>query len=107
MDNVPKETRVVSVMTNQYKETCTAVKDEKDDCLLPQQIRRPRLTKGEKIPQNIGQQRGTLFRQKERNSMPIFSKYIYIYKSCRFWHPPVCQNYKSETGCIHMEENVP
>ena len=22
-------------------------------------------------------------------------------KACRFWHPPVCQNYKSETGCIN------
>ena len=20
--------------------------------------------------------------------------------SCKFWHPPVCQNYKSEKGCV-------
>ena len=21
--------------------------------------------------------------------------------SCKFWHPPVCQNYKSEKGCLY------
>ena len=47
MDNVLKETHVVSVMTELFKESCTVVRDEKDDRLLPHQIRRPRLT-GEK-----------------------------------------------------------
>ena len=47
MDNVRKETHEVSVMTDLYKETCTVVRDEKDDRLLPHQIRRPRLTKEE------------------------------------------------------------
>ena len=46
MDNVQQETHVVPVMTNLHKETCTVVRDEKDDRLLPHQIRRPRLTKG-------------------------------------------------------------
>ena len=41
MDNVRKETHVVSVMTNKLKETCAVVRDEKDDRLLPHQIRRP------------------------------------------------------------------
>ena len=45
MDNVRKDTHAVSVMTNKHKETCTVVRDEKDDGLLPHQIRRPRLTK--------------------------------------------------------------
>ena len=67
MDNVQKETHVVSVMTHKCKETCTVVGDEKDDRLLPHQIRRPRLTKGRKILKNIRQQRGKLFRQEERN----------------------------------------
>ena len=35
MDNVQKETLVVSVMTNLHKETCTVVRDEKDDRLFP------------------------------------------------------------------------
>ena len=55
-DNVQKETHVVSVMTDLYKETCTVVRDEKDDRLLPHQIRRARLTMVEKILKNIRQQ---------------------------------------------------
>ena len=47
-DNVEKEAHVVSVMTDKHKETCAVVRDEKDGRLLPHQIRRPRLTKGEK-----------------------------------------------------------
>ena len=82
-------------MTNWYKETCTVVRDEKDDRLLPHQIRRPRLTKGE-ILQNIRQRRRKLFRQKERNSMPIQKLKKTL---CKFWDLPVCQNYKSQTGC--------
>ena len=50
MDNVQKETHVVPVMTNLYKETCTVVRDEKDDRVLPHQIQRPRLTKGATNP---------------------------------------------------------
>ena len=40
MDNVSKETHEVSVMTNWYKETCTVVRDEKDDRLLLHPIQR-------------------------------------------------------------------
>ena len=48
MDNVRKETHVVSVMIHLPLETVTAVRDEKDDRPLPHQIRRPRLTTREK-----------------------------------------------------------
>ena len=47
------------------------VRDEKDDRLLPHQIRRPKIDERREIRNNIMQQRGKLFRQKERNSMPI------------------------------------
>ena len=40
MDNVPKETIVVSVMTQWPPATVALVKDEKDDRLLPHPIRR-------------------------------------------------------------------
>ena len=40
MDNVPKETHVVSVMTPSAVETEDKVRDEKDDRLLPHPIRR-------------------------------------------------------------------
>ena len=46
MDNIQKDTHGVSVMTDLYKGTCTVVEDDKDDRLLPHQIRRTRLTKG-------------------------------------------------------------
>ena len=51
MDNVQEETHEVSVMRDKYKETCTVVRDEKDDRLPSHQIWRPRLTKEEKNPQ--------------------------------------------------------
>ena len=51
MDNVQKETHVVSVMTNLHKETCAMVRGKKDDRPLPHQVRRPRLTAREKISQ--------------------------------------------------------
>ena len=52
MDNVRKETHVVSVM-NQPLETVAGFTDEKDNLPLPHQIRRPRLTAREKNPQKI------------------------------------------------------
>ena len=97
MDNIQKETHVISVMTDWYKETCTVVRDEKDDRLLPHQIRRPRLTEEKKILQkNIRQQRGKLFRQ--GTTFHAVTKIVKT-PSCKFWHPPVCQDYKSGTGC--------
>ena len=39
--------------------------------------------------------RGKLFRQQERNSVSVKKLST---PSCKFGHPPVCQNYKSETG---------
>ena len=85
MDNVQKETHVVSVMTDLCKETCTVVRDEKDDRLLPDQIRRPRLTAREKNPQKHLRTVTKLSKKKKT--------------SCKIWHPPVCQNYKYEIGC--------
>ena len=97
MGNIQKETHVVSVMTDWYKETCTVVRDEKDDRLLPHQIRRPRLTEGGgKSLKNIRQQRGKLFRQ--GTTFHAVTKIVKT-PSCKLWHPPVCQDYKSGTGC--------
>ena len=51
MDNVPKETRVVSVVTSKPLETVAKVRDEKDDRLLLHPIRRQnRLTVRDKHP---------------------------------------------------------
>ena len=69
--------------------------DEKDDCPLPHQIRKPRLTAREKNPQKHKATRN-LFKRKERNSVPLQNCKN---PSWKFWHPPVCRNYMSETGC--------
>ena len=65
-----------------------SVSDEKDDGLLPHQIRRPRPTKGEKNPHTQAerkalQTRGAKFRAVTKNVKN---------PSCRFWHPPMSQN---------------
>ena len=52
--------------------------------------------RGSKIFKNMRQQREKLFRQKEKHSMPIWKTEK---TSCKFGHPPACQNYKSGTGC--------
>ena len=44
MDSDQEETHVVSVMTQEHLETVAKVREEKDDRLLPHQIRRQRLT---------------------------------------------------------------
>ena len=52
MDNVPKETHVVSVMTSKPLETVAKIRDEKDDRLLLHTIRsQNRLTARDKNPQ--------------------------------------------------------
>ena len=56
MDNVRKETHVVSVM-NKPRETVAEVRDEKDSRPLPHQIRRPRLTARERKLKRIRHQR--------------------------------------------------
>ena len=97
VDNVQKETHVVSVMTNLNKETCAMVRGKKDDRPLPHQVRRPRLTAREKISQK---HQATEMKALQTNG----AKFRAVTKkketpSSSLWHPPVCQNYKSETGC--------
>ena len=79
MDNVRKETHVVSVM-NKPRETVAEVGDEKDNRPLPHQIRRPRLTARETNPQK--NQAAEMKASRHRNCKN---------PSCVFWHPPVCE----------------
>ena len=54
MENVPKESDVVSVMTQYLVETVAQARDAEDDRLLPHVIRRQdRLTARDKNPQRI------------------------------------------------------
>ena len=52
-----------------------------------------------------GQKSSTGSGKKEENSLdkseiPCRFKFCKN-PSCKFWHPPVCQNYKSEKGCVY------
>ena len=88
-DNVSKETHVVSVML---------VREGKDDRLLPHPIRRQsRLTaRDKKSSQGLGSKQEN---SKDKSEIPCRSKFCKN-PSCKSWHPPVCQKYKSETGFI-------
>ena len=75
------------------------VRDEMDDRLLPHQIRRPRLTKGrEKSSKTSGNRKkaleteGAIFRAVTKT---VQNRHV------NFGILPLCQNYKSETGCIY------
>ena len=102
-DNVPQETHVVSVMTLYLLlATGAVVRDEKDDRLLPHPIRRQsRLTARDKSSKESGNKEESSSDKKERNSMPIK---ILQNQLCKFWHPPVCLNYKSEKGCVYGDK---
>ena len=87
-------------MTNLHKETCAVVRSKKDDRLLLHQTRRPRLTKGENNLQKQAMKEALQTKGAKFRAVTFF--FLKKKKTfCRFWHPPVCHNYKSETGCIH------
>ena len=69
MNNIQKETHVVSVMTNLHKETCAVVRGKMDDRLLLHLTRRPRLTKGRQMLKN--RPRRQLLDKKKQNSVPL------------------------------------
>ena len=91
MDNVPKETHVVSVMTSLLLETEGMVRGEKDDRLLLHPIRsQNRLTARDKNPhRNQAIDRKTQWIRvnfhSDSNSVNIRHE--------KLWHPPVCLNY--------------
>ena len=67
MDSVPKETHVVSVMTQQLLETVAMARDEKDDRLLLHPIRRQnRLTARGKNPHRDQARKRKALQTKER-----------------------------------------
>ena len=81
MDNVPKETHVVSVMTHMLLETVAKFRDEKDDRLLLHPNSKAKQTHGEKG-------------DKEESSDKR-SQIVCRYRNCKnpsyeFWHLPAC-----------------
>ena len=73
--------------------------EQKDDRPLPHQIRRPRLTERERSFQKVEATEEKALQTKGAESREPYRKCYY--PSCNYWHPPVCQDYKSETGCTY------
>ena len=98
MDNVPKETHVASVMTSKPLYTVAKVRDEKGDRLLLHPIRRQnRLMARDKNPHR--DQENSF----DKIEIPCRFKFC-TNPLCKFWHLPVCLNYKSEKGCAHGDK---
>ena len=93
MDNVPKEIHVVSVMTSKTLETEDKVRDEKDDRPSSASRSKAKQTDGEgpKSSQGSGSEQENSM---DKSEIPCKNP------SCKFWHPPVCLNYKSEKDAI-------
>ena len=72
MDNVQKETLVVSVMTDQHKETCPMISDEDNDRPLPYQDSKIKThDKGEIFSRTSSDRDESSSRQKKRNSVSL------------------------------------
>ena len=71
MDDVPKETHEVSVITSKPLETVAKVTDEKGDRLLPHPVRRRKQTDGEGQKPSQGSGNSQVNSRQEWNSMPI------------------------------------
>ena len=94
MDNVPEETHVVSAMTKWPLATVAVIRDEKDDRLLPHQLRRQRLT-----VKKATEMKALTKRVRFCADTKIVKK-----PSCKIWHHPVCQNCRSESGCTYGDK---
>ena len=55
---------------------------------------------GQKSSQGSG---STQENSSDKSEIPCRFKF-YENPSCKFWHPPVCLNYKSEKGCVHGDK---
>ena len=99
---VPEVTHAVSVIFTIVSGNSGAGQRSKWRSFSPASHSKAEQTDGEdrKSSKESGNKRGKIFRQKERNSALIK---ICTDPSCKFWHPHVCQNYKSGKGCVYGE----
>ena len=70
-----------------------------DNHPLPHQIRRPGLMERERSFKKFQATEEKALQTKGAESRELYRKCYY--QSCNYWHPPVCQDYKSETGCMY------
>ena len=102
MDNVPKETPVVSVTKSKTLETEDKVRGDKDDRLLLHPIRRQnRQTARDRNP-NMDQ---AVNRKNWLDMSEIPCRFRFCKNPSRkCWHPPVCLNFRSEKACVRGDK---
>ena len=98
VESVQEETLVASVMSKHPG--TDAARDKKNKRSLPHQKRGHRLTKSFP-PKSLGHRGGNPSGTRGRFSCLDLFKGKCTNSSCNYWHPPVCINYKSETGCVN------
>ena len=98
VDNVRMETHVVQVMTPCLE--TDAIRDKKDNRPLLHQ--KAKAQRDGKIPSKSSGRREECTRGRIPRQHVLRGKCTN--PSCNFWHPPVCLNYKSESGCKHGDK---
>ena len=61
-------------------------------------------TDGKKPSKSSGRREAESFWNKRKDSVPTFPCGQCTNPSCNFWHPPVCLNCKSESGCKYGDK---
>ena len=97
MDNVRKETHVVSV-TNKLRETVAEVGDEKDNRLPAPNSKAKTDGEGEKPSNESGNRDESSL--DSRSKIPCRNRNCNN-PSCAFWHPPVC-----ETASLRLDAHL-
>ena len=99
MDNVPEETHVVSVMMQRPPATASG----NSGC-----DQRPRGRLSSSAPNSTAKQtdgeKGDMEESSDKRSQIVCRVKFCKNPSCKFWHPPVCLNYKSDKGCINGDK---
>ena len=55
------------------------------------------------IKRLLGIRKAGLFTVQDKSEISCRFKFC-KYPFCKFWHPPVCLNYKSDKGCVHGDK---
>ena len=96
LDSVRQETHAVSVMIEHL--ATDAIRNLKDNRPLLHQTRRHRLTERNHLKVQASEEKVLLEKEVELRAELSFGRKC-TNPSCNCWHPLVCLNYKSESGC--------
>ena len=79
------------------------IRDHKDDRLLSTANSKAEQTDGEGAKILTGISGSRLESSLDKSEIPCRFKFCKN-PSCKFWHPPVCLDYRSGEGCVHGDK---